>query len=146
MAEVIVVGVDGSPNGWNALEWAVTEAKLRGATLKVVCCFEDPMTTVGLGTAFTAGAPIAVDPDLVSDAAQDVVNEAVRRVDGEVAVETLARCDRPGDVLSEESKGAALLVVGSRGHGTVGSILLGSVSNHVVHHSSCPVVVVPAPT
>lgn len=145
MAGVIVVGVDGSPNGWNARDWAIEEAKLRGASLKVVCCFEDPMTTVGIGTAFTAGAPIAVDPDLVADAAKEVANEAVQRVGEQVQVQTLARCDRPGDVLSEESKGAALLVVGSRGHSAVGSILLGSVSNHVVHHSSCPVVVVPHP-
>lgn len=146
MADVIVVGVDGSNNGWHALEWAVAEAKLRGASLRVVCCFEDPMTTVGLGAAFTAGAPIAIDPDTVQDAAKDVVAEAARRVGDAVPMTTLAKCDRPADVLSEESRTAALLVVGSRGHGTVGSILLGSVSNHVVHHSSCPVVVVPPPT
>jgi nucleotide-binding universal stress UspA family protein len=144
MADVVVVGVDGSPNAWHALEWAVGEARIRGATLRIVCSFEDPVSTVGLGTAFGAGAPIAVDPALIEGAAKDVADEAARRA-GDVPVEVVARCDRPGDVLCEEARGAALLVVGSRGHGTVGSLLLGSVSNYVVHHAPCPVVVVPPP-
>lgn len=144
MSDVIVVGVDGSPNAWHALSWAVAETKLRAATLRIVCSFEDPVTNVGLGTAFGAGAPIAVDPALMEGAAKDVADEAVRRADG-VPTEIVARCDRPGDALVEESDGAALLVVGSRGHGAVGSFLLGSVSNFVVHHAHCPVVIVPPP-
>ncbi|HEV3327954.1 MAG TPA: universal stress protein [Acidimicrobiales bacterium] len=142
MPDVVVVGVDGSPNAWHALEWAAAEAALRGATLRIVSAFEDPVTGVGLGTAFGAGAPINVDPSLIEDAAKDVANEGVRRA-GNVPTEVVARCDRPGDVLLDASKGAALLVVGSRGHGAVGSFLLGSVSNFVVHHASCPVVIVP---
>jgi len=142
MAEVVVVGVDGSPHAWDALAWAVAETKLRGATLRIVCAFEDPVTTVGLGTAFGAGAPITVDPTLIEGAAKDVAAEAAKRA-GDVAVEVIARCDRPEDVLVEESKGAAMLVVGSRGHGAVGSLLLGSVSNYVVHHATCPIVIVP---
>jgi nucleotide-binding universal stress UspA family protein len=142
MPDVVVVGVDGSPNGWHALEWAATEATLRGTTLRIVCAFEDPVTSAGLGTAFGAGAPITVDPSLIQDAAKDVADEAVRRV-STVPTEVVARCDRPGDVLIDASKGAALLCVGSRGHGAVGSFLLGSVSNFVVHHATCPVVIVP---
>lgn len=142
MADLIVVGVDGSENGWHALDWAVGEAKLRGATLRIVTSFEDPIAGVGLGTAFTTGVPIAVDPDVMANAARDVCAEAAKHAQG-VAVELEARTDRPGDVLVELSKGASLLVVGSRGHSAVGSLLLGSVSNYVVHHSTCPVVVVP---
>jgi nucleotide-binding universal stress UspA family protein len=142
MAEVIVVGVDGSENAWHALDWAMGEAKLRNATLRIVCSFEDPVSTVGLGTAFTTGAPISVDPEVIADAARDVVDEAKRRV-GDAAVELVSRCDRPGDVLVEQAQGASLLVVGTRGHGAVGNLLLGSVSQFVIHHASCPVVVVP---
>jgi nucleotide-binding universal stress UspA family protein len=142
MPDVVVVGVDGSPHGWLALDWAVAEAKLRAATLRIVCAFEDPVTTVGLGTAFGTGAPINVDPTLIEGAAKEVADEAARRA-GDVSLEVVARCDRPEDVLCEESRGAAMLVVGSRGHGAVGSLLLGSVSNYVVHHASCPIVIVP---
>ncbi len=143
MADVIVVGVDDSENAWHALDWAIAEARLRTATLKLVCAFENP-AMVGLGTAFMTGAPDAFDGDAIEGAAKAVVDEAVGRV-GDLPVEVVAKVDRPGDVLCQESLGAALLVVGSRGHGGVGRLLLGSVSNHVVHHATCPVVVVPQP-
>ena len=146
MSDVIVVGVDGSENAWHALDWAKDEAVLRHCTLRIVCSFEDPVATVGLGTAFGAGSPITVDPELIEDAARMVVEEAGRRVGDEVVVHLVPRCDRPAVVLCEESRDAALLVVGTRGHRTVGSLLLGSVSNYVAHHSSCPVVIVPRGT
>ena len=142
MGDVVVVGVDGSENASRALDWAAAEARIRGATLRIVCAFEDPVSTVGLGTAFGAGAPITVDPGAMELAAQQVAEEAKARVDG-VPVEVVARCDRPGDVLCEQSRGASMLVVGTRGHSAVGSLLLGSVSNHVVHHAACPIVIVP---
>jgi nucleotide-binding universal stress UspA family protein len=142
MAEVVVVGVDGSDNGWGALEWAAGEAKLRGATLKIVCAFVDPVTTIGLGTAFGVGAPVTVDPDVIEQASASLVDEAASRIEG-VPVERVAKTARPEEVLCQESHGAALLVVGARGHGALGSLLLGSVSNYVVHHATCPVVVVP---
>ncbi|TDD11745.1 universal stress protein [Nonomuraea deserti] len=50
----------------------------------------------------------------------------------------------PVDALTDASERADLLVVGSHGRGTLGSMLLGSVSRGVLHHARCPVAVVRA--
>ncbi len=49
---------------------------------------------------------------------------------------------RPAKRSLSEAEAADLVVVGSSGHGGLASVLLGSVSRHVVSHASCPVVVV----
>jgi nucleotide-binding universal stress UspA family protein len=59
-----------------------------------------------------------------------------------LAFEAVTVEGEPGTLLVEESRHAALLVVGSRGHSGVASVLLGSVSGHCVHHAACPVVVI----
>jgi nucleotide-binding universal stress UspA family protein len=58
-------------------------------------------------------------------------------------VQPIALEGTPGWTLVESSAHAGLVVVGSRGHGAVSSLLLGSVSRHCVGHGACPVVVVP---
>jgi len=47
-----------------------------------------------------------------------------------------------GQVLVDAAEGAELLVVGCRGHGGLAEALLGSVSQHCVHHAPCPVVII----
>jgi len=59
-----------------------------------------------------------------------------------VDVRTAIEEGNPAEVLIERSKEADLMVVGSRGHGGFSGMLLGSVSQHLVAHASCPVVVV----
>jgi nucleotide-binding universal stress UspA family protein len=79
--------------------------------------------------------------------AGETVRDAVAKVlaDGsEVAVDRRVRRGVPAEVMVEESRGADLLVIGSRGLGAFSGMLLGSVSNFCIHHALCPVVVVPS--
>jgi nucleotide-binding universal stress UspA family protein len=57
-------------------------------------------------------------------------------------VQSLAQEGPPGPFFVEASKDADLLVVGSHGHGALSGLLLGSASNHCVHHAAVSVVVV----
>lgn len=138
--ETVVVGVDGSQAAGVALEFAVEEAALRGADLRVVSVWDMPT----LVPPEVMAAPEVFDG--LREEANSVVEEAVSRAK---ELRPSLRCEgvvvsgRPADVLVEEGRGAALVVVGRRGHGGLAGIFLGSVSRHVVDKAPCPVVVVP---
>lgn len=141
--ETIVVGVDGSETAAAALDFAASEAALRGARLRVVCVWEVPIAAYG------DGMIPAVTPEMFDSfqaAAQKVVDDAVASVSAEhpgLAYEGRCLEGLPAAVLLDQAQDASLVVVGNRGRGGVASLLLGSVSQQVVHHAPCPVVVVP---
>jgi len=60
-----------------------------------------------------------------------------------VPIDLVTVCNLPARALLEQGAGADLLVVGARGLGGFRGLLLGSVSQQVVHHATCPVVIVP---
>jgi nucleotide-binding universal stress UspA family protein len=136
--ERIVVGVDGSEAGRDALQWAVDEARRRNATLEVVHAWHQPASTT---YEFSGG----MDLGLMEEIARGVLGAAVDSVDasGLPAVEWKVLMGGAAEILVEEAKGAALLVVGSRGRGGFTGLLLGSVSQQVSHHAPCPVVIIP---
>ena len=76
-------------------------------------------------------------PDLVAEAAV-VVAEAG------VPVETVSTSGSPASVLVEQSRTAVMVVIGSRGHGSISSAILGSTVSHVASHAHCPVIVAQA--
>jgi nucleotide-binding universal stress UspA family protein len=137
----IVVGVDGSDGSIRALRFAVEEARLRNGELRVVNAWHIPPAVYGAGT-----APANVDLDefrqLAESALLKSVDDAGAAGSG-VTVTPILREGQPADVLCEEAKHADLIVVGSRGLGGFRGLVLGSVSQQVVHHAPCPVVVVP---
>jgi nucleotide-binding universal stress UspA family protein len=137
----IVVGVDGSPESDAALRFAYEEALLRGASLRIVCAWA-PGDTAYIGEAF---AP-TVDGFLAAEHhAEEILRAALEGLapDPAVGVEAISVEGQPAAVLSEQSNGAELLVVGSRGRGATASLVLGSVSQGVAHHARCPIVIVP---
>ena len=135
---VIVVGVDGSDASKDALLWAARQAELTGSALVAVISWAFPSMAYG------AVMPLPDDFD-IAGASQKIVDEAIDETLGEhpaVQVSTVVAEGPPALELLKTAKNADLLVVGSRGHGAFAGMLLGSVSEHCVTHSPCPVVVV----
>jgi len=136
---VIAVGLDHAASSRVAMIWAAREASRRGATLQVITAWSfEPLE----------GAPMAaIDNQAVAEAAEIVQKQALAVVephlDNPPVIATEIVQTSPADALIEASKHADLVVVGSHGRGPVRAMLQGSVSQAVVRHAACPVVVMP---
>jgi nucleotide-binding universal stress UspA family protein len=142
----IVVGFDGSDAGRAALEFGLEEARLRALTLRVVSAWHYPFAGY-MGGGFEPPGP-RLDPGELQRAAEAELERALEELGADpaaVAVERRVREGHAAAVLLEEARDAALLVVGSRGHGGFAGLLLGSVSQQCVAHAPCPVAVVHGP-
>ena len=140
---VVVVGVDHSDGAKAALRFAFEEARLRHATLRVVHAYQFGY----IGATGLEGALPALGGELEDfrQAAAAALDETLREVGAEtdgVAIERRVDQGTAAGVLVEESRGADLLVVGSRGHGGFPGLLLGAVSQQCAQHAFCPVVIV----
>ncbi|GGR84047.1 universal stress protein [Streptomyces humidus] len=128
-----VVGVDGSPHSAAAVDLAFDEAALRGAALRALYVWQPPLLGV-------------LDEDAAVQEARRVLSETVAgrtETHPEVELHHEVLLGHPVHVLTEASEHALGLVVGTRGHGGFTGMLLGSVSQGVLHHAHCPVLTVP---
>jgi nucleotide-binding universal stress UspA family protein len=138
--KTILVGVDGSRGSRKALTWAAAEAADHGADLVVLHVWERRL----LPPAGNPSVPTGDIPDESQGAAEDLI-QVIKEELGEdppVLAQPRVKQGRPAEVLIEESAGANLLVVGTRGHGGFAGLVLGSVSQHVAAYAQCPVTVV----
>jgi nucleotide-binding universal stress UspA family protein len=133
--QAVTVGFDGSAPARTALQWAAFEAATRGATLTVTSVAEPTRNSPGTATSpgQSEGAP--------SDA-ESAARQAAAAVQGLVDVRAETRQGTAREILASSSAQASLLVVGSSGHVGIGGWLRGSVSRYLIHHCSCPLVVV----
>jgi nucleotide-binding universal stress UspA family protein len=136
----IVVGLDGSPSSRAALRWAVRQAKFVNGTVDAVIAWQIPLVLQSYGW-----APIYVEEEgsFREDARKRldaVIDEVVSPADGQ-RVRSLVVKGHAAEALIDAADGADLLVVGSSGHGGFAEALLGSVSQHCVHHAPCPVLI-----
>jgi nucleotide-binding universal stress UspA family protein len=145
--ETIVVGVDGSEGGTAALEFAAREAAFRGARLRVVSAWQVPVVAPHGGHL----GPAPLDPetwDAFRVRAQQIADDAfaaAKKLEPSLEGEALTVQGHAADALLEQSAEATLIIVGRRGLGGFKSLLLGSVSQQVVQHATCPVVIVNQP-
>lgn len=137
----IVVGVDETPAGAAALKWAAHEAELRNAELKIVHVWQIDAAVA------MAGAEVpwqAYETDARANAHRWVA-ETIGAEDAHGRprpIEVLQGA--PGPTLIEESRDAAMLVVGTRVHTGISRVLFGSVSHYCLTHAHGVVVAVPS--
>jgi nucleotide-binding universal stress UspA family protein len=142
----IVVGVDGSSTADGALRWAIAEAKKRDAKIDVVHAWLEP-------PAVTPAAQATADDvvNMMAEAAERCLSAIISRVVPDdfaghsIHMRPWVVRGQPGPVLVEAAIDADLLVVGTRGLGAVGRLVIGSVSNYCLHHARCPIAVIPEP-
>jgi nucleotide-binding universal stress UspA family protein len=139
----VVVGVDGSAGANAALRWALAEARLRKAPLRIVHTWRS--SYIGGADGFTN--TLDVDVSDLYRAAEELLEKVIGEVVGveDVRIERQVVQGSAADVLVGAVAAGDLLVVGSRAHGGFAGLLLGSVSQQCVHHAPCTVVVVHSP-
>jgi nucleotide-binding universal stress UspA family protein len=138
----IVVGVDGSDSSREALRWAYDEAAHHSASITAISCWHPPALPM---TPPYGSVPPEGYVSQPKQNALDLLERFVADLDVRepaVDVRTAVEEGNPAEVLIERSRETDLMVVGSRGHGGFRGMLLGSVSQHLVAHADCPVVVV----
>ncbi len=139
-AGTIVVGVDSSDSSMRALAWAAEQAaaERRALTLVHTCHAVTPAyMDAAIAYPEEARRALRTQGQKILDAAR----AEVERTAPGVVVEEIFQFADPREVLLELSAQAAMVVLGSRGRGTVRSLLLGSVGTALVRHAECPVVV-----
>lgn len=137
----IVLGVDGSPANQPAVGYAFETAALRNAALIALHTWEHPAST-GPGDLL----PLVYDPADLHAEEERVLAEAVAGWHDKYPDVTVHRAtprSGPRKALIAASRDAQLVVVGARGRGGLTGLLLGSVSQAVLHHAACPVAIVP---
>jgi nucleotide-binding universal stress UspA family protein len=139
----IVVGVDGSPSSISALRRGARIAAALELPLEAVTAWYYPELFGGYRGGYMGEGFIPDSADLIAGA-QAMLDEAVQAVFGDqppTGFHGSVLEGRAAQTLIEESKGAEMLIVGSRGHGGFTGLLLGSVSQACVEHATCPVLV-----
>jgi nucleotide-binding universal stress UspA family protein len=136
----VVVGVDGTPVGEAAIAFAFAEASTRGTDLVAVHAWTDLLLEVAF-----AGGAAALDFAPLAQQAEEVLGERLagwQEKYPDVHVTRHVVRERPSRALLRHAERAQLVVVGSRGRGGFRGLLLGSTSQHLLHHAPCPVAVV----
>jgi nucleotide-binding universal stress UspA family protein len=140
----VLVPIDGSRQAARALEEAVDLVMVANARLTVMTCMPRPATSRLRGR--PAFGVDLVDLEQAERDYEALLDAALADVPDDLPVAKLLSQGRPADAIVAQARsgGHDLIVMGSRGHGDMRSLLLGSVSHHVLHTSPVAVLIVHA--
>ena len=138
----IIVGVDGSGHSQRALEWAMKEAAMRHAPLTVLAVH--PAVVGYFGGVVTSEGDLELT-EQTQAAVKVEADRALAVLSGPYpeSVTVKAVHGFPVEELVSASKGADMVVLGSRGVGGFSRMLMGSTAGQVVQHAHCPVLIIP---
>lgn len=139
--EYVVVGVDGSSASHNAVGFAFDMASRHGLKVLAIHAWDVP----SFDLIVMPNTPVPVDIDNMAGTEVRLAAELLAGYQAsypDVAVETRVIHGNPVNALMSAAPEAAMIVVGSRGHGQMMSSILGSVSHGVLHRAQVPVAVV----
>ena len=137
----ILLPVDGSSYSDNAIDYAIYLAKLSGAQVTAVSCYE----WLG-GTPDIAESVLSNLREKLKQQADTVLDDAGRKLtENGITYATRSISGAPGTMLSNlaKSKEFDLIVMGSHGHSDIAGLFLGSVTHKVLNTIYCPILVVP---
>jgi nucleotide-binding universal stress UspA family protein len=139
----ILVAVDGSPDSDQALAQAIDLATSEHSRLTLFSAVVTPASVGYVGVSGEVAADLSRDAEVETET---IIRTAAQRVPGQVSLSTVLSSEpvRPALIHQIETGAHDLVVMGSRGRGSVRSVLLGSVSHYVLHHSRIPVLIVHA--
>jgi len=137
----IVAAIDGSAEALRAVGWAVREAVLRDAPLRIVSAAALPPR---MSPRKDAQGPSTVAEIVTAerDRALTAAAERATAIDPDLLVSTDDLTGPVAEAVADSGAGASMLVVGSRGAGAFAAMILGSVSRYAATHAPSPVVVV----
>lgn len=135
----VLVGADGSESSLSAVRWAAAEAALLDVPLRIAHAWVWPLYHVHLGA--PPGAPPGAGLQAQAERLLDEAAEVARAVSPKAPIETSLLTGAAAAELLRAAEGARLLVLGNRGLGGFGGLLLGSVGVTAAAHAACPVVV-----
>jgi nucleotide-binding universal stress UspA family protein len=143
MFQNILVAIDGSSDADQALAQAIDLAESEHARLTIFSAVATPPAAAYMGAGSGVAATLARDAEAETET---ILRTAVQRVPDRISVSTVLSSEpvRPALIDQIATGHHDLVVMGSRGRGALRSVLLGSVSHHVLHHSPVPVLIVHA--
>jgi nucleotide-binding universal stress UspA family protein len=139
----VLVAIDGSPDSDQALAQAIDLAESEHSRLTLFSAFVIPPAGAYIGGGGEVAAILVRDAETETET---ILRTAAQRVPDQVLLGTVLSSEPVRQALIHQIETGAhdLVVMGSRGRGAVRSVLLGSVSHYVLHHSPVPVLIVHA--